>query len=129
MCDLTQGFRLCSCAANELAPEDIGWVLRRQDPKKKYPKIMGKPFMPTFSGTDLEIKQQLLHLLNTTACFDFEYQPKRFDFLQLRVNLPNHTWFRFSYQNDAWIDDRSTKFSSWRQQLVSYNKGKISTDL
>ncbi len=125
MCDLTQGFRLCSCAANELAPEDIGWILKRINHDIMPPPLVGTTAINFTSLSEAEIKKKLLHLLNTTACFDFEYQPKESDFLYLRVNLPNHHWFHFSYLNGAWKEERQNHLSTWQRQLEHYKQGKI----
>jgi hypothetical protein len=125
MCKITEGFKLCTCAADQLSDKEIGWVLYRQDKDKKVSAIRGKPVVITFSNSDTENKEKIVAILNEGNCFDFDYEPQADDYLKIKVNLDRHTWYNFKYEYKNWQDDRSTSFSGWRQQLEQHERGAI----
>lgn len=124
MCDLSQGFKLCSCDGDQLSPDEIGWVLKRRDRNKKIIKIMGKPFIYQMNLNERQIKTNTAQELNARNCFDFEYIPQEDDFLQIKGG-DNNFWMAFRYQKGHWQEDTSTKFNTWRQQLEKYKEGII----
>lgn len=124
MCDLSNGFKLCSCDGDQLKPEEIGWTLRRKDENKEIQNIRGKPFVPKFDLDEQQLKTTVAQALNERNCFDFEYQPQEDDFLSIRTKREN-IWFAFRYKKGRWQEDNSTKFNSWRQQLEQYKVGIV----
>jgi len=124
MCDLSQGFKLCSCDADKLATSEIGWVLKRRDQHKNVPTIKGKPFVYQMNLNEKQLKANTVQQLNQRNCFDFDYKPQEDDFLNIKAG-ENNFWMTFRYQNGRWHEDTSTKFSSWRQQLGRLQEGII----
>jgi hypothetical protein len=124
MCDLSKGFKLCSCDGDKLSPEEIGWILKRRDKDKKISRIMGKPFIYRMNLSEQELKTQTAQQLNERNCFDFEYAPQEDDFLRIKGG-DNNFWMAFRYQKGLWNEDTSTSFSGWRQQLGNHKEGII----
>lgn len=124
MCDLSQGFKLCSCDGDTLALKEVGWILKRRDKDKKISRIMGKPFIYQMNLSEKELKSTTSQQLNERNCFDFEYAPQEDDFLRIKGG-DNNFWMAFRYQKGLWLEDTSTKFSGWRQQLEKYKEGIV----
>lgn len=124
MCDLSKGFKLCSCDGDKLSTKEIGWILRRKNENKEVQHIKGKPFIPIMSLDEKQLKTAVVQALNEQNCFDFEYQPQEDDFLKIKTKREN-IWFAFRYKKGRWQEDDSTKFNSWRQQLEQYKTGII----
>ncbi|CAA6809794.1 MAG: Unknown protein [uncultured Aureispira sp.] len=124
MCTLSQGFKLCSCDGDKLATTEIGWILKRRDQHKKISAIKGKPFVYQMNTSEKQLKAETVQALNQRNCFDFDYQPKEDDFLQIKTG-ENNLWLAFRYQKGLWKADSSTKFSSWRQQLEMQEEGFV----
>lgn len=124
MCDLSQGFKLCSCEGDQLAAPEIGWVLRRRDEHKKISSIRGKPFIYQMKLSEKQLKSSTLQELNKRNCFDFDYQAQEDDFLKIKAG-ENNFWMAFRYQKGLWQEDDSTQFNTWRQQLKFHKEGII----
>jgi len=125
MCLLTDTFKLCSCDATQLSPDEIGWILKRVNPNKKINRIMGKPAFRTIPQGISNIQAHIVEQLNQRNCFDFDYTPNTNDRLSIRTQTDTITWVHFHYQSSKWKIDESTKFSTWRQKSESYKKGHI----
>lgn len=124
MCNLSKGFKLCSCDGDKLAASEIGWVLKRRDNNKEISSIRGKPFIYQMNLSEKQLKAHTVQQLNERNCFDFEYQPQEDDFLTIKAG-ENNFWMAFRYQKGLWQEDESTKFNTWRQQLDHYKKGIV----
>jgi hypothetical protein len=124
MCDLSQGFKLCSCDGDKLAASEIGWILKRRDKHKEVSSIRGKPFIYRMNLSEKQIKSETVQQLNQRNCFDFEYQAQEDDFLQIKTGK-NDFWMAFRYQKGLWLEDDSTKFDTWRQQLETHEEGVV----
>ncbi|WMX13849.1 MULTISPECIES: hypothetical protein [unclassified Aureispira] len=124
MCNLNQGFKLCSCDSDQLTPDEIGWILERKNAVKQASSLRGKPFIYKMNQSEQALKSEVVQQLNQRNCFDFDYQPQEDDFLRIRGNKKSF-WMAFRYQQGRWEEDESTKFNRWRQQLENYNKGII----
>jgi hypothetical protein len=124
MCDLSQGFKLCSCDGDKLAASEIGWILKRRDQHKKVSSIRGKPFIYRMNLSEKQIKSETVQQLNQRNCFDFEYQAQEDDFLKIKTGK-NDFWMAFRYQKGLWLADDSTKFDTWRQQLETHEEGVV----
>lgn len=127
MCDLSQGFKLCSCDGDKLSPNEIGWVLKRRNPDKQFDRIMGKPFIYQMNLSEQQLKSNTAKQLNDRNCFDFDYQAQEDDFLTIKAGKDNF-WMAFRYQKGLWQEDDSTKFNTWRQQLEQFNEGIAGVD-
>lgn len=124
MCDLTKGFKLCTCAGEILKPEDIDWSLQRKDESLPILHVKGKASIPEFTNKEEELKQNIIELLNKENCFDFDYQVQEGDFLKIRIDKGNNRWAAFRFLKGEWRNDTSTSLDSWRRQMVHFEKGK-----
>lgn len=125
MCLNTNTFKLCSCAGEKMPSNEIGWILERIDKNKAVRKIMGKPFFPPRDAVVETLSSTLTQQLNIRNCFDFDYRPQKHDRLALRVPETADSWIYFQFNGKKWIEDSSTKFSTWRQKLIPYQEGKV----
>ena len=127
MC-LDDAFRLCSCDADELAPEEIGWILEVVDPSKPKNPKKGKLAMPSWAAAELTTVHSVLMNLNSGTCCDFEVEHTERYRLQIRVpaETSDKKWLTFSYAGGEWKHHQtSDKFQSWRTQLVPCRQGKV----
>ena len=129
MC-LGDEFKLCSCDADKLSEDEIGWVLERIDQTIVRPRNEKKGKCrapPSSTAQQLSVVEEL----NSRNCFDFELCSDA-SYL-LKVRLPDsNTWHRFtrfpSSSPDGagvWQHDRSTGFAGWRAQLVKDSSGVV----
>ncbi|MCP4442687.1 MAG: hypothetical protein GY810_27595 [Aureispira sp.] len=123
MCDLTKGFKLCSCDGEQLKQEDIGWVLQRLDPDQPIQNIMGKVAIQRFNIEEETLRNNVEEYLNAQNCFDFDFQPQDDD--RIKIKYKTDTWFAYRHQNGQWKIDDSTSLSSWRSQLELHKNGKL----
>ena len=129
MCKLEDGFKFCTCIDEkglEPAPGIFVWTLRRVNPKPLTSMIMGSAIRPQFSDDAEKLRQRILSALNQRDCFDFDYQPNDKDFLQIFLHQGNSPLqYAYDKKNECWKVDRSTSFSTWRQQLEPLKDGQI----
>lgn len=128
MCNLDQGFILCSCQGEDLQPEQIGWTLERHHPDRPIKLLMGMAPMVRFWGKEPQIRLFILQMLNQSNCFDFDYMPQENDFLEIRSQPGGRTWYAYRFRSGAWQLDDSTPFDGWRTQLAPLYRGKYSKD-
>ena len=126
MC-LDDAFRLCSCDADALAPEDIGWVLEVVDPSKPLNRKKGKLKVPSWASAELMKVENVLARLNSGTCCDFEVDSAQQYYLKIRMpSSRDKGWFEFSYTAGTWGHHRnSAKFAPWRTQLVPCRQGTV----
>ncbi|MCP4442686.1 MAG: hypothetical protein GY810_27590 [Aureispira sp.] len=123
MCDLTKGFKLCSCDEEQLKQEDIGWVLHRVDRDRPIQHKRGRAAIKRFNGKEATLRNNIEEYLNAQNCFDFDFQPQKDDRIQIKYK--DDTWFAYRYQKGQWQKDDSTSLSSWRSQLELHKNGKL----
>lgn len=121
MCDLREGFKLCTCSS-DLNWDDIDWVLKRINTDLPIYHRKGRAAISSFTTKQETQKQYILGELNNRNCFDFEYIPEKDDTLKLKGS--NDKWFSFRY-TDKWEVDKSTSLAGWKTQLELLQKGKI----
>lgn len=131
MC-LDDAFRLCSCDADSLAAEEVGWILEAVDLSKPKNTKKGKMRVPEWARAELQTVDGILAQLNSRACFDFELDTTTQCRLQLRVTPADTTfadskeWLLFLCQNGKWRHlQHLDKFAGYRTQLVPCKQGKI----
>ncbi|MFT5679191.1 MAG: hypothetical protein ACI8RZ_000095 [Myxococcota bacterium] len=114
MCDVTDGFRLCTCPTTTGVPAD--WSLTRPGPGDF--KMDGMFVMEGFIATPTEEDElralYLLDGLNQGGCFDFEYTPQegdRFTFCRGRV-------IRLRYRDGSWQEDTGSELP-WGTPLAA----------
>jgi hypothetical protein len=133
MC-LGDEFKLCSCDADKLSEEEIGWVLERID-QTIVPTATkkGKCKQPPPSTVQ---QLSIVEELNSRNCFDFELCSDASYLLKVRLPDSNqwHKFTRFPSSPPTtllcgspavWTHDRSSKFARWRAQLVKDSSGVV----
>ncbi|MCP4442685.1 MAG: hypothetical protein GY810_27585 [Aureispira sp.] len=123
MCDLTKGFKLCSCDEEQLKREDIGWRLQRVDPNREMVYRKGRASIHTFNLEQETLRNKIVQDLNYQNCFDFDFEPQQDD--RLQIKFAEHQWFAYRYQNGQWQKDDSTSLDGWRSLLDNHKNGKI----
>ena len=122
MCDLNEGFKLCSCDAELLKHEELDWYLDRVNPKLPLQHRKGRAAIPRYSTEQEVCLEEILKQLNNRNCFDFEYQPVKDDRLSVKVQ---DKWFAYRYSGKSWGQDFSTSLEAWRSQLERHKEGKL----
>lgn len=123
MCDISNGFKLCTCKGRPKKSEPH-WVLERQDTNIiTRCEIMGMPIFPEYTQEEESQINLIVKQLNQGNCFDFAYQPTEGDVFTM--HFPPDNDYRFRYQSGIWEQDDSTAFDGWREQMVRKKKGKI----
>ena len=95
MCNLIQGFQLCTCGKSEL---NADWKLVANNNKQQ--SIYGS----TIDMENIDIlpdEEFLLDKLNNLDCFDFAYKPSHNDKIEWMHN--NQTKYVFTYKFDEWV--------------------------
>ena len=121
MCDLSDGFRLCTCDGESEAEPD--WVLERLDASKRPMARRGRVVMPRYSKHERSQRTRIIEALNEGTCFDFDYAPTVNDVLTLKAS---GRVFRFRFRKGRWTFDRSNHLTAWRTQMVRLDQGKVS---
>ena len=99
MCDLNGPFRLCSCS------EDIDyskphWILRMNNINDGEEMMVTIGMMTPINLIDKIERRKILRRLNTINVFDFEYNPKDND--QLQLNFQEYDGYKFTFKNGKW---------------------------
>ena len=99
MCDLNGPFRLCSCS------EDIDyskphWILRMNNINDGEEMMVTIGMMTPINLIDKIERRKILRRLNTINVFDFEYNPKDND--QLELNFEEYDGYKFTFKNGKW---------------------------
>ena len=127
MCDIKDGFKLCTCKGKEKKDlGDFSWILEKQN-TSIVPKcnIVGSVMMPDYSKEEKDMIWLVLQNLNTRNCFDFRYRPKESDVLTL---ILQDNAYRFRFLGYHWHLDESTPFDAWREQMVLKRQGIIQNE-
>ena len=122
MCDLNEGFKLCSCDEEKLSVQEIDWVLKRLNPAILAQHRKGRAAIPQYSANEQICLEKVIAELNTRNCFDFDFEPAKNDRLSLKIA---EKWYHVKFSGRSWQEDKSTSLSAWRTQLEKYKEGKI----
>jgi len=128
MCDVSEGFRLCTCEPGE--PFD--WVLQRRDRSLPLQGRRGRVIRSKVPDDVLTTSAALLEGLNREGgAFDFEYTPEAGDILV--VTLAGHThrfaWRKPFLRAGRWGWDESNGLTGWRSQMVDQTVGRVEPKL
>ena len=83
MCEIKEGFKLCTCG--ELTTEEADWILHQ---KYNHGTIVSGTTLPIYlNGKEEEINEFLSKNLNERQVFDFEYNPREEDILEIKNNF------------------------------------------
>ena len=127
MCDIKDGFKLCTCD-EKLAAQDIDWVLKRTNPELPLVHRKGRAIMPRYNAKEQDIQSLILKNLNTQNCFDFDYTPQPNDYVRIRAKVANKTeyqWFAYRFQRDQWQIDQTDSLAAWKTQLEPLKNGVV----
>jgi len=83
MCDATYHIRLCTCGEGQI-DEDRCWRLIRTDPDGEM-MLMGLIEPPMHTITSIYLGHKLLDDLNGCEVFDFDYEPKLGDVIEITL--------------------------------------------
>jgi hypothetical protein len=125
MCDLTQEFILCSCGEENLADEKVGWILKRTNEDLLYETRKGMPAVNFLTEDQKEVQVSIVQRLNSSNCFDFDYEPQNDDFLRIKTSQNKRIWYAFRFYYGEWMEDNSTSYDGWKSQLENHKIGKI----
>lgn len=120
MCDLADGFKLCTCDDETLTDPD--WVLERRFRHLKPQTRRGRVLMPRYTQKEKQQRKRIIDELNAGNCFDFDYTPAEHDVLTLKASGRIH---RFRIENGRWTLDKSNALTGWRAQMCQINNGKV----
>lgn len=125
MCNIKDGFKLCTCD-NNLPAEDASWILRRSNPNLPLHHRKGRAAIPRYNGDEKELQNLILRNLNTGNSFDFDYTPQENDYVKIKgTNTSQSKWYGYRYQSNQWHIDTSDSLAGWKTQLEDYGEGKI----
>ena len=99
MCDISDGFKLCTCVDSDAAAD---WVLRRMLPTDPFAMKRGRFMQPKPDADDQRLQATLLAGLQRGDCFDFDYQPVEGDHLTFHMTK---TRTAFVFRGGAWAKD------------------------
>ena len=99
MCKPEKHIKLCTCAADEV-DEHRYWRLIRVDPDPDN-FIVGELVAPEFSELSMYLEEKFLEDLNTETVFDFKYEPKDGDVIE--INLDDYQ-FAYEYKDGKFTD-------------------------
>ncbi|MCB9638507.1 MAG: hypothetical protein H6727_06310 [Myxococcales bacterium] len=130
MCNDPKYIKFCTCEIDPTQEPD--WILQRRDTTLPQRHVVGKVARPQRNIEKERWQEAMLEALNSSACFDFPYEPQENDILQVRHPIEQEIHaFRFLFSQKKWTHDTSTRLAPWRVQMVEVAQGpsKISLDL
>jgi hypothetical protein len=130
MCNIKDGFKLCTCATTATPPSSIGWELRRTNPHLPLQHRKGKTAMIRYNTSEQALQTLILDNLNQSNCFDFDYTPQDNDYLRIKgqtTQSDTAKWFRYRYngKKQAWQIDTTSSLAAWKTQLEALEQGKV----
>lgn len=108
MCRTGKTIKLCTCDPDEVDPA-ASWQLERRHGQPM--SVVGDFIEPEAPPIDRQIMlAKILSDLNTTACFDFDYQPEDGDQLHIQFGEDEYRLSFKPYLGDygEWIDDTNS---------------------
>ena len=118
MCKPGKHIKLCTCAADEI-DEKRCWRLYRVDPNPS-DFIEGMIVPPELTELSMYLEEKFLEGLNTENVFDFEYEPKDGDVIEITLDD-----YQFAYEyKDGKFEDAPIDYSFSHRLEVS--QGTIS---
>ena len=104
MCDINGPFKLCTCESN-VDRSKPHWVLHRNLQSKEEHQLMGEFNLP--DPYSLISERSLQRRLNSINVFDFDYEPKEGDLLELFLNPE----IEYDEEGEAYDDELYPEFS------------------
>ena len=99
MCDLNGPFRLCTCS-DDIDYSKPHWILRMNNINDGEEMMVTIGMMTPINLIDKIERRKILRRLNTINVFDFEYNPKDND--QLELNFEEYDGYKFTFKNGKW---------------------------
>ncbi|MCB9679625.1 MAG: TIGR02996 domain-containing protein [Alphaproteobacteria bacterium] len=125
MCDVTEGFKLCTCDPDTLVEAD--WALQRHDRGRPVHTRRGRAARASWTERDHLQIDAVLAALDAGTAFDFDYTAEVGDVLVLRD--VGSTVLRFRRGTERWHHDTSNSFAAWRSQMVTTRTGRLDLSL
>ncbi|WP_299465192.1 hypothetical protein [uncultured Microscilla sp.] len=129
MCNINDGFRLCTCQTENNPTFEIEWVVKRSNPFLPLQHHRGKAVVPHYNTQEQQLQTLLLNNLNAGNCFDFDYTPQTNDYLYIKGKISSNAeekWFSYRYSNKRqWQIDSGNSLAGWKTQLEGLEKGKM----
>ena len=124
--------RLCSCDAEALSEEEIGWILRVRDGALEPCRAKGKlAAPPPLSADDVMSKDHVLRELNARNVFDFELEDGRMYWVAVRVPGARAEWMNFvRAEGGTWrFQQRVHPLACpWEPQMVRTGQGIVGVE-
>lgn len=122
MCNLDDGFILCTCAGKKgKSKAAFTWSLFRPRKHDTHVFVIGETGAPFFTSKGKLLVDKVQDQLNARNCFDFAYQPEDGDTLVI-TSSESGIEYGFTYHNNEW--EYSTMPFEGRT-LLEIEKGKI----
>jgi hypothetical protein len=121
MCQQSNQFIFCSCVDGDPEQELKGklqWALNRYIGSRET-NIRGKILKPSHQLNNVLNVDEVIDALNSTNCFDFDYNPKEMDCLHLSNGLkhPDYAYFSIVYRDGEWQKGSHPPFTSVSENI------------
>lgn len=142
MCDLQDGFKLCTCSPESLKELTIFrgipidriqfpdfqptyiWTLKSIDPNPG-PSLRGRSVLPKLNVGDVANIEFVEQEMNARNCFDFEYQPDEGDYISFQQVQDPTKYFAFRFTAQKWKRIDPDPFGNG---LIKQKKGIVDYD-
>lgn len=106
MCEITDGFKLCTCGETITQGMDY-WQLKRLGIANNFFDLeMGRCMNLSYDMAGHLLADKILHSLNHANPFDFDYTPMQHDILNLTFyQNGNSIKFEFYFDNNQWYQE------------------------
>lgn len=127
MCDIKDGFKLCTCE-EKLHIQEIGWVLKRTNDTLPLAYRKGRAVIPRYNANEKELQTLILNNLNSRNSFDFDYTPHDNDLITIKARANDKSecqWYAYRFQRNKWNIDTSDSLAAWKTQLEKFKEGIV----
>ncbi|HLP14241.1 MAG TPA: hypothetical protein VK177_20080 [Flavobacteriales bacterium] len=104
MCESSHTLKFCTCTTVDESDMTITYVWELRSLVNSGNPVLGKFVNPSFELDDVVNEKKLVDALNRKNCFDFDYQPRENDQLQIRYNKNLHKpqFISFIFKGGKW---------------------------
>lgn len=122
MCLENGEFKLCTCGGS-IDRSKPHWVLRKNVlPDNHKVMKMGESYLIYYKRSDMSFQELVLEQLNREDVFDFDYNPRPGDLLELY--FPKEPFMVFKFRGGSWKKLKSTEHSdnlkSFQEDMEGY---------
>lgn len=112
MCNIHQGFKLCTCS--DISEEEADWILLKTEQSEMH-YVVGS--ITNGYRNFLLDHRWVGRRLNSGECFDFQYEPSDYDRLVIRTNGKIEE-LCFIYQADRWVMQELFSNEGYQRKLM-----------